>query len=81
MRARGDVDGEKLFARMGPAADDADVARLAHHLETSGTRARVEARLRELLSEAKRAVASAPFGARGKALLDGAVNALGERES
>jgi geranylgeranyl diphosphate synthase type I len=62
-------------------ASDADVAALVARMEASGARGRVEARLRELLALAERELASAPLGAQGKVWLQGAVKALGERDS
>ena len=62
-------------------ASDADVAALVRRIEASGARARVEARLRHLLSSAERELAAAPLGSAGKGWLQGAVQALGERDS
>jgi geranylgeranyl diphosphate synthase type I len=61
-------------------ASDADVDALVKGMIESGAKRRVEERLRELLGAAEAAIAAAPFTARGKALLAGAVQALGERE-
>jgi geranylgeranyl diphosphate synthase type I len=79
----GDAEGESLMAKaLGVAgAPDADVAALVARMETSGARARVEGRLRELLASAERELAAAPIAARGRAWLQGAVKALGERDS
>jgi geranylgeranyl diphosphate synthase type I len=62
-------------------ASDADVAAVVARMEASGARGQVEARLRQLLSAAERELAAAPLGAVGKAWLQGAVTALGERDS
>jgi geranylgeranyl diphosphate synthase type I len=79
----GDAEGERLMARAlgASGASDDDVAKLVARLESSGARAQVEARLRELLSAAERELAAGHFTSRGKAWLQGAVTALGERES
>jgi geranylgeranyl diphosphate synthase type I len=78
-----DAEAQPLLKRvLGVAeASDADVAAVVTRMETSGARARVEARLRELLAAAERELASAPLGALGKGWLHGAVRALGERDS
>jgi geranylgeranyl diphosphate synthase type I len=79
----GDAEGERLMARVfgAPSATEADVASLVARMEASGARARVEARLRDLLGAAERELAAAPLSATGKAWLEGAVKALGERDS
>jgi geranylgeranyl diphosphate synthase type I len=78
-----DAGAQPLLERvLGVAeASDAAVAAVVARMETSGARARVEARLRELLAAAERELASAPLGALGKGWLHGAVRALGERDS
>jgi geranylgeranyl diphosphate synthase, type I len=78
-----DVESAALMKRAFGVRDasDADVLALVARMETSGARRRVEGRLRELLSEAERELGSAPLTALGKAWLQGAVKALGERDS
>jgi geranylgeranyl diphosphate synthase type I len=78
-----DADARPLMERAFGAANatDADVAALVARMEASGARARVEARLRELLARAERELEAAPLGALGKSWLLGAVRALGERDS
>ena len=78
-----DADADPLTKRVLGVADasDADVAALVARMETSGARARVEGRLRELLAVAEGELAAAPLSALGKRWLLGAVKALGERES
>ena len=78
-----DAEAKPLLKRVLGLADasDADVAALVARMEACGARARVEARLRQLLSAAERELAAAPLGSTGKAWLQGAVKALGERES
>ena len=61
-------------------APQADVDALVRRMKASGARARVEARLRDLLVQAQRELHGAPLNARGKAVLEGAVLAIGERE-
>jgi geranylgeranyl diphosphate synthase type I len=80
---RGDRSSEALLARaLGNAqASDADVAALVRVMETSGARARVEARLRELLEEARRALDATGIEGRARRWLGGAVTALGERST
>jgi geranylgeranyl diphosphate synthase type I len=83
LREANDAEGERLFAKVkgrGDQATDDEVSALVVHLAATA-RPRVEARLKELLDEAERVLASAPFAARGKSALEGAVLALGERES
>jgi geranylgeranyl diphosphate synthase type I len=79
----GDAKGEALLERALGVKDasDADVSALVAYMDASGARARVEARLRELLTDAEQALAAAPLAARGKQWLHGAIAALGERES
>jgi geranylgeranyl diphosphate synthase type I len=81
----GDPEGERLMAlTLGRAdASEADVAALIARMDASGAKARVEARLRELLAQAERELAASPglLAARGKSWLHGAVAALGERDS
>ena len=65
------------------AATGADIAEVVNAMETSGAKARVEARASELLAEARAALEAMalPEGSRGKAWLAGAVRALGERSA
>ena len=78
-----DAGAAPLLARVlgVPDASDADVAAVVARMESSGARARVEARLRQLLASAERELAAAPLGPVGKGWLQGAVKALGERDS
>jgi geranylgeranyl diphosphate synthase type I len=78
--ASGDVEGQRLLERMRHEPTDAEVGVLVAHLNATA-RPRVEARLKELLAQAERALAEAPIAARGRAVLEGAVQALGERET
>ncbi len=82
---RGDPAGEGLLARVLGRADatDAEVAEVMRAMETSGAKARVEARVDELLSEARAALAAMalPDSSPGRAWLAGAIRALGERSS
>ncbi len=79
----GDAEAAPLLKRVlgVESASDADVAAVVARMEASGARGRVEARLRYLLASAERELAAAPLGAVGKAWLQGAVSALGERDS
>jgi geranylgeranyl diphosphate synthase type I len=82
---RGDAKAEALLARVlgREDASDADVAEVVRAMESSGAKARVEARVSELLGEARSALsAMALTGATPAHLwLAGAVRALGERSS
>jgi geranylgeranyl diphosphate synthase type I len=71
-----DASAAKLWASR-------DVDAIVRAMETSGAKARVESRVRELLDEARQALrAIGPsLTERGRALLEGAVGALGERSS
>ena len=64
-------------------ASDAEVAEVVKAMETSGAKARVEARVAELLAEARAALEAMGLreGSRGKQWLAGAVRALGERSA
>ena len=64
-------------------ASDADVAEVVRAMETSGAKARVEARVAELLAEARAALDAMglPEPSHGKRWLAGAVRALGERSA
>jgi geranylgeranyl diphosphate synthase type I len=82
---RADAASEPLLARVlgNAAASDRDVAEVVRAMETSGAKARVEARVAELLAEARAALESMELaqGSRGKSWLAGAVRALGERSA
>jgi geranylgeranyl diphosphate synthase type I len=82
---RGDAATDALLGRVlgNDRATDADVAEVVRAMETSGAKARVEARVVELLAEARSALAALglPEGSPGRAWLVGAVRALGERSS
>ena len=79
---RGDAGAEALVGRVlgNASATDAEVESLVRVMETSGAKARVEARLEELLAEARRALDAAGLpDSAGKRALAGAIRALGER--
>jgi geranylgeranyl pyrophosphate synthase len=57
-----------------------DVDAVVTWMVASGAKARVEARVALLLNDALRTLEEAPLTSRGKELLAGAVNALGDRE-
>jgi geranylgeranyl diphosphate synthase, type I len=82
---RGDARAEALLARVlgREDASDADVAEVIRAMETTGAKARVEARVAELLAEARAALAAMalPETSHGRLWLGGAVRALGERAS
>lgn len=81
---RGDAKAEALLARvLGNAeAPDAEVEEVVRAMESTGARARVEARVQELVAEARRALEALalPAGSARDALA-GAVGALAERSS
>ncbi|MCL2779335.1 MAG: polyprenyl synthetase family protein [Polyangiaceae bacterium] len=66
-------------------AQHGEIEALVHTMEASGARARVEARLQELLGEARRALGAMSFswgtGDMARAWLSGATFALGERST
>lgn len=64
-----------------PNATEEAVVGLVARVEASGARARVEARLRELLAESRRELTSLSISPTSKELLEGAIVALGERAS
>jgi geranylgeranyl diphosphate synthase, type I len=78
--------GDAEAARLMPLAlgvvdaSDANVSALVARMNVVA-RPIVEARLAELLGNAERELAAAPLAARGKSWLQGAVKALGERET
>ena len=80
----GDAKAEAVLARAfgRPDASDADLEAVVRAMESSGARARVEARVAELVAEARRALEalSLPTGAARDAL-GGALLALAERAS
>jgi geranylgeranyl diphosphate synthase type I len=78
----GDAEASALFPRAFgvDTATDADVDALVARMISSGAKGRVEARLHELLAVARRELAGAPLTSRGKAVLEGAGVALGDRE-
>jgi geranylgeranyl diphosphate synthase type I len=83
---RGDAALEALLARVFGRADAPlqDVEAVVRAMEDSGARARVEARVRELCDEARRAldaIAPPTSASLGRQWLAGAVSALGERSS
>ncbi|MBX3188247.1 MAG: polyprenyl synthetase family protein [Labilithrix sp.] len=82
---RGDARCEALLSRTlgNAAATDADVAEIVAAMETSGAKARVEARVAELLAEARVALGALGLAdeSPAKAWLEGAISALGERAS
>lgn len=75
--ARGEV--ERLLSIPQPTEDDA--ARAARAIEAAGIRASVEERLGALLAQAGSRLASVPTSREARAVLEGAVSALGERAS
>ena len=82
---RGHAASEPLLARVLGRRDasDAEVAEVVKAMESSGAKARVEARVAELLAEARVALEAMelPEGSRGKLWLAGAIRALGERSA
>lgn len=82
---RGDAAAEALLSRVLGREDatDAEVAEVVRAMETTGAKARVEARVGELLAEARSALATMSLGeaAPGRRWLDGAIRALGERSA
>jgi geranylgeranyl diphosphate synthase, type I len=84
---RGDARAEALLARVHGRADakDEDVEALVRVMVDSGARGRVEARVRELSEETRRALtamsATGAISETGNAWLAGAVSALVERSS
>ncbi len=82
---KGDAAAQALLARVLGRADasDAEVAEVMAAMESSGARARVEARVAELLAEARAALAAMalPETSPGRAWLAGAIRALGERST
>jgi geranylgeranyl diphosphate synthase type I len=62
-------------------APAADVARLIERLVASGAKTRVEDRLSALLAEARALLGAVPVTSGGRRLLEGAVLALGVRET
>ncbi len=85
MEMRGHAAVEALLARVlgRHDASDADVAEVVKAMESSGAKARVEARVAELLAEARAALETMglPEGSQGKQWLAGAIRALGERSA
>ena len=78
----GDPEVQALLSRVsGANHEDDDVQALAMHIERSGARARVEARLAALALEAEAALDAVEMNPRGQALLAAAAKALVERES
>ncbi len=82
---RGDARAEALLARVFGKADaaEADLEAVVRVMEDRGARGRVEARVRELSAEARRAldVMAPSMSERGRRWLGGAVAALGERST
>ncbi|MDB5213823.1 MAG: Octaprenyl diphosphate synthase [Myxococcaceae bacterium] len=82
---RGHAGSEALLSRVLGRVDasDNDVAEVVRAMETSGAKARVEARVAELLAEARAALETMalPEDSQGKLWLAGAVRALGERSA
>jgi geranylgeranyl diphosphate synthase type I len=82
---RGDARAEAMLARVlgKPGAPQADVAALVRMMDESGARARVEARVRELCDEARRALDAMALSSSpsGRGWLAGAVSALGDRSA
>ena len=82
---RGHAASEAIVARVLGRADasEQDVAEVVRAMETSGAKARVEARVAELLAETRAALEAMalPDDSYGKRWLAGAVRALGERSA
>jgi geranylgeranyl diphosphate synthase, type I len=82
---RGHAASEALLSRVlgREDASDADVAEVVRAMEATGAKGRVEARVAELLAEARSALAAMglPESSPGRTWLAGAVRALGERSS
>ncbi|HSO33708.1 MAG TPA: polyprenyl synthetase family protein [Labilithrix sp.] len=80
-----DAAAQALLSRVlgNATASDAEVAEVVRAMERSGAKARVEARVAELLAEARAALAAMalPEASPGRTWLAGAVRALGERAS
>lgn len=78
---RGDAHAAPLLDRVlgNVDAPDGDVEAVVRLMESSGAKARVEARLRELLDEARSALAAMSLAGHTRTWLEGAVTALGER--
>lgn len=71
---------ERVLGR--PEATDAEIAAVVAEMERSGAKARVEARLSELLAEARASVDALELpNEKGRMMLRGAVDALGARAS
>jgi geranylgeranyl diphosphate synthase type I len=81
MRGHGAADAllARVLGREDASSDD--VVEVVHAMESTGARARVEARVAELLAEARTAleVMALPESSLASRWLDGAVRALGER--
>lgn len=82
---RGDAAAQALLARVLGREDASaeEIAEVVRAMETSGAKARVEARVAELLAEARAALETMdlPASSLGRGWLAGAVRALGERSS
>ena len=80
--ARGAKGVEALCPVLGNAsASDAACEALASEMHESGARARIEARVSELLSEARARLDALAFTPTAALVLEGAIDALGERSS
>ncbi|AKV01631.1 Octaprenyl diphosphate synthase [Labilithrix luteola] len=81
---RGSAEAEALLARVlgNPDAPSSEIEAVVRLMETSGARARVEARVQELLDETRQVLASMNLRpSLGRRVLQGAISALGERAS
>jgi len=82
---RGDAAAEALLGRVLGRADatDAEVGEVVRAMESSGAKARVEARVSVLLAEARAALAAMalPETSPARTWLTGAIHALGERST
>ena len=80
---RADGPSKELLARaLGKAdASEEDLAAIVARMEASGARARVEARVEELLGEARDALAALRVEGVAGPALEGAVGALGQRST
>lgn len=80
--ARGARGVEALRPVLGQAsASDADCEAVAREMHESGARARIEARVSELLTEARSRLGALAFTPEAALVLEGAIDALGERSS
>lgn len=79
----GDREAQRLLPRVLGVADapDAEVQAIVNRMIEGGAKARVEARIDVLLAESRERFMRLPLQAEGKAVLLGAVTALGSRDT